>query len=306
VKSILTGTDDAKIIKRLHSMDIAENWKKAFSIDVGDNFKRLGFIDYLQCNATGFKWYSPHDAAGGAELYEQLQKYDWYYMKNKWEFSVALDLIKEVNSVLEVGVGEGHFLSAARNAGFNVQGVELNPKGAEKARSLGFHVYEKMLQDIPLATEKRFDVICSFQVLEHVPDPNIFLNGMISLLRPGGRIILSVPNAAVMRSIDPNNQDLLNQPPHHMGHWDEGVFRALECYLPLKVKSVHLEPLADYHIGWFITGYLRNLLSPLGKNISRLLVNRFSTLPLQWLMRAGFKKFCKGHTLLVELEHCPK
>jgi SAM-dependent methyltransferase len=173
-------------------------------------------------------------------------------------------------------------------------------------RSLGFAVHQLMLHDLSETTSERFDAICSFQVLEHVSNPREFLDGMIGVLRPGGTIILSVPNAAVMRKIDPDNQDLLNQPPHHMGHWDEDALRALERLLPLKVRSVHREPLASYHIGWMVNGYLRGLLSPLGKTTSRLLVNRYSTLPLQWLMRAGMSRFFPGHTLLVEFQYQPK
>ena len=38
------------------------------------------------------------------------------------------------------------------------------------------------------------------------------------------------------------------------------------------------------------------------KVYTRLLINRYSTLPLQWILKAGLRKFLPGHTLLVELE----
>lgn len=303
--SILTRTDDARLITRLDTNEIADRWQKVLAIDIGDDFRRLGYIEYLECNLTGFRWYSPPQAAGGATLYEQLERFDWYYMSDKWEFSKALSLLTGCTSVLEVGVGEGYFLRAAREFGFDVQGVELNPKAAGRARALGFQVHELTLHELSNRIIDRFDAICSFQTLEHVPDPRVFLEGMMSMLRPGGKLILSVPNAAVMRKIDPQNKDLLNQPPHHMGHWDEGVFRALERLFPLKVRSVHKEPLASYHIGWMLNGYLRNRLSLLGETISCFLINRYSTLPLQLLMRAGLRRFFPGHTLLVEFEYQP-
>lgn len=305
MKSILTRNNDARVIARLDSADIAKKWQESLSIDVGENFKNLGKIEYLECDVTGFRWYSPSHAAGGPKLYEQLEKFDWYYMREKWEFTLALKLLEGVKTVLEIGVGEGNFLRSARSSGFHIQGVELNPKGAERARYLGFEVHEKMLDDLGKNIGDRFDAICSFQVLEHVPDPFTFIQGMIGLLRPGGKIILSVPNAGVMRKIDPKNYDLLNQPPHHMGHWDENVFRSLEQLLPLKLRSVHKEPLASYHIGWMVNGFLRNKLSFLGKTIPRFLINRFTTLPLQWAMRAGLSRLFPGHTLLVEFEYLP-
>ena len=303
--SVLTGKDDAISLGKLDAKEISQKWQNSLGVDVGSMFRNLAAIEYWSCPTTGFCWYSPPEAAGGGELYMQLEKFDWYYMEDKWEFSAALDLLKEASAVLEVGVGEGHFLQAARSRGHSGYGVELNPQCAARVRAMDFEIHELMLDELKETTDKRFDAICAFQVLEHVPDPREFFEGMMGMLKPGGKMVLSVPNAAVMRKIDPHNQGLLNQPPHHMGHWDENVFRALEHFLPVRVRSVHREPLATYHVGWIVTGYLRNFLSPFGKTISRLLVNRYSTLPLQWLVRAGFRKYLPGHTLLVELEYSP-
>jgi len=303
--SILTGQDNVRLLARHTSHEISEEWKKQLLIDVGDDFRNLGPIEYWECPITNIRWYTPEEAAGGCELYAQLENFDWYYMSDKWEFSAALSLLPFPASILEVGVGEGHFLQSAREHKHTVQGVELNPKGAKRARRLGFQVYELSLDDLSKQTNERFDAICSFQVLEHVPNPYKFLEGMISLLKPGGKMILSVPNSAVMRKIDPQNIGLLNQPPHHMSHWDESVFRALEELLPLKVKSVHREPLASYHVAGVVTGYLRNIFFQQGITIPRFLVNRYTTLPIQWLMLLGVRNFFPGHTLLVELEYQP-
>jgi len=303
--SSLTGKDNAILLATMNPRAVAEQWLTSMSIDVGDEFRKLRSIEYWECPVTKFRWYSPEAAAGGGGLYAQLEKFDWYYMEDKWEFTKALDLLNTSSAILEVGVGEGHFLRRASERGHSVQGVELNRKGAERARLLGFQIYERTLGQLKNETDQRYDAICSFQVLEHVPKPREFLEGMIGLLKPNGKMILSVPNAAVMRKIDPQNKGLLNQPPHHMGHWDEGVFRSIESLLPVTVKSVHFEPLASYHVGWFVNGYLTGLLSPLGKTIRRVLVNHYSTLPLQWLMRAGLRKSVSGHTLLVEFEYQP-
>ncbi len=305
MKSPFTGKDDAVLLEQRNPNDIAEKWREKFAVDVGQKFKSLGAIEYWFCEATGFHWYTPLEAAGEGELYSQLERFDWYYMSDKWEFSIALNLLDGAKSVLEVGVGDGYFLQQVREQGHTIQGVELNPEAAKRVKELGFEVHELMLHELSEQTDERVDAICSFQVLEHVPDPREFFEGMISMLKPGGRMILSVPNAAVYRRLDPDNQDLLNQPPHHMSHWDEGVFRALENYMPLRLRSVYREPLASYHVRWMVIGYLQYLLSPLGKKLPRLLINRYSTLPLQWIMHLGMKNLFPGHTLLVELEYQP-
>jgi 2-polyprenyl-3-methyl-5-hydroxy-6-metoxy-1,4-benzoquinol methylase len=306
MNSMLTGRSNALRLYSINTDEISVKWKNSFSIDVGEEFRKLGSLEYWHCETTGFRWYTPMEAAGGLELYVQLEKFDWYYKREKWEFSAALSLISKNESILEVGVGEGYFLQSAKKDNFtNLVGVELNPRAAGRARQLGFTVHELPLKHLSEVNPERFDVICSFQVLEHVPDPREFLEGMIGMLRPGGRLILSVPNAQVMRWIDPACQDLLNSPPHHMGHWDEQCFRALEKILPLEVQSVHREPLAGNHVKWIMTGYLRSLFSPLGVLIPRLLFNRYTLLPFELLLRAGLGRFFYGHTLLVEIVYKP-
>lgn len=302
--SVLTGKDEAILLSKLDPLVISEKWKNSYGIDVGSKFRNLTSIDYWKCPSTGFCWFTPHEAAGGGELYSQLESFNWYYMKDKWEFTAALDLLNISSVVLEVGVGEGYFLQAARSQGHTVQGVEMNPKAAARVRQMDFEIHELMLDDLKEKTGPRYDAICAFQVLEHVSNPRRFLESMLEMLKPNGKIILSVPNAAVMRKIDPFSEDLFNQPPHHMGHWDEDIFRSLQHFLPLVVQSVHFEPLASYHVSWVVKGYLQNLLSPWGKTFTKFVVNRYSTLPLQWLVH-GFRKYIPGHTLLVELEYLP-
>ena len=75
---------------------------------------------------------------------------------------------------------------------------------------MGFDIYELMLDELKKKTDQRFDVICAFQVLEHISNPREFLEDIISLLRPSGKILLAVPNSAVMKKIDPQNDNLLN------------------------------------------------------------------------------------------------
>jgi 2-polyprenyl-3-methyl-5-hydroxy-6-metoxy-1,4-benzoquinol methylase len=302
MKSILSKNSEAIFIKSINPKEIVKKWINNLEIELGDEFKNLNSIDYFQCPDTGFCWYEPKEAAGTSNLYEQLEKFDWYYMEEKWEFTMALNLINQQSKILEVGAGGGHFLRRAVKKNHFVHGTELNQKRTVKMRSLGFEIKELTMNQLKEKTNEQYDVICAFQVLEHVSNPLEFISDMISLLNTGGKIILSVPNAEVMKKIDPYNEDLLNQPPHHMGHWDKNVFYALEKLLPFKVKSFHYEPLASYHISWVTTQYLRNKILFLGKTFSRLLVNHYTTLPLQFFLHLGIKKYIRGHTLLVELE----
>jgi len=105
--SALTRKDNALKLAEMNPQVISQNWQSSMAVDVGAGFRKLDAIEYWKCPETGFCWYSPPDAAGGGELYAQLEKFDWYYMEDKWEFSAALDLFNDASAVLEVGVGRG-------------------------------------------------------------------------------------------------------------------------------------------------------------------------------------------------------
>jgi len=307
--SPLTGRSDTQLIRKLSAKTISKQWMEQLGVDVGKDFIDLPSIEHWRCDTTGLEWYYPQQAAGQGELYSQLESFDWYYMPEKWEFHTALDLLNKNESVLEVGVGEGYFLSAASKNGIHVSGIELNPSAAARARARGFEIYETDLASLAETTGQKYDVICSFQVLEHVSDPRKFLNGMLGLLRPGGRLILSVPNAAVMRTIDPEYENLFDQPPHHVSHWDEHVFRALDGLLPLRVCRVIREPLQLYHIDWFVRSYAnskwKKIFTKDNDVIRRMFINRFTLLPIRLILAVGLRRLIPGHTLLVELESSP-
>jgi len=188
-----------------------------------------------------------------------------------------------------------------KKKGFSPECVEMNRESIKKLKNLGFKIHDKEIHQ--LKKKNNYDIIFSFQVLEHIPNPKNFIKDIIKLLKPGGKLVFAVPNSKVIRKIDPCNETLLNNPPHHMGHWDKDVFEACTKFFPLKIKAFYYEPLASYHVKWFVINYLRNFLSPIGKILSKIIINSYSTLPLQLLLKLGLRKYFKGHTLLVEFEY---
>lgn len=304
--SPLSGSQNCLLIKEVKASCISARWRDELGLDWSPPCVS-SVIQYWLDKDTGLYFYSPAEMAGEASLYKQLQCFPWYYMESKWEFSEAVSILKSrtclgESRILEVGVGAGHFLEQARAVGFDVTGIELNPDGAASARAKGFTVFEQDLAALKTENLDYWDAICSFQVLEHLPNPRQFLEQCLELLKPGGLLILSVPNAAVTRHLDPIRNDLLDQPPHHMSHWDQGVFRSLESLLQIKLINVRFEPLATYHFNWFFGSLSRVLRSKVGTLGSKAVLNRF-TLPLtRKILEMGFSRLVKGHTLLVCLE----
>lgn len=297
--SPLNGLPNTEKIRDIDPRLIAERWRQELGVNVGEEFESLSVIEHWRCNTTHFEWYEPAFSAGTGALYAQLQKFDWYYMPDKWEFRAALELFHSGSRLLEIGVGPGFFLNAARNLGLEGAGIELNPAAAAVARNSGFDIYEEDVNTLAGKLGPVFDGVCAFQVLEHIPNPLPLLKGMLDLLRPGGKLALSVPNAAFHRFIDPDHIGLLDQPPHHVSHWDAFVFRQLENIFSVRTLAVKREPLQPYHVDWVVS----SIVGQLHKSIAgRLLANRLTINFAKRLLKLGLRKLIPGHSLLVVFE----
>ena len=99
--------------------------------------------------------------------------------------------------VLDVGCGAGWYLRICKQLGAEAFGIEPSPFGAQRCREAGLSVFNGTVDDYLAqhGTQRQFDVITANHVLEHAPDPVQTLQGMKSLLAPGGLLWISVPNA---------------------------------------------------------------------------------------------------------------
>jgi 2-polyprenyl-3-methyl-5-hydroxy-6-metoxy-1,4-benzoquinol methylase len=111
-----------------------------------------------------------------------------------WKIRLALiDGPAHGRTLLDVGVGDGQFLTVARAAGFACLGTELSQNGANRARAEGHEVRVGQLNEIDLGG-REFDVVTMWHVLEHVPNPGETLDQIWKALRPGGQFLVAVPN----------------------------------------------------------------------------------------------------------------
>lgn len=99
---------------------------------------------------------------------------------------------REPSRVLDVGCSDGSFGALARARGHTVVGVDIVKHDGVAERLDGF-VEADLNAPMP-DTGERFDVVVAADVLEHVIDPARLLGEITERLRPGGTILVSVPN----------------------------------------------------------------------------------------------------------------
>jgi 2-polyprenyl-3-methyl-5-hydroxy-6-metoxy-1,4-benzoquinol methylase len=102
--------------------------------------------------------------------------------------------LKSSDRVLEVGSSTGYFLYSLRARVAEIQGLELNKQEAHYATAIrGVPTLDLPLEQSNLP-HNYYDHICLFQVLEHAPNPMVFLQNLRPFLRTGGKIHIEVPN----------------------------------------------------------------------------------------------------------------
>ena len=282
------------MIDQVDANRLVGRWRTRLEIDIAPELEHVDHISEFECPSCGLLFHSPA-AAGSAELYRQLQAHPWYYSGEKWEDRQALADIPRRSAVLEVGCGFGSFLELVRKKRHaEVSGIDLNEAAVEVARELERPVAEADICDLAAQGSAQFDIICAFQVLEHVPNPRRFLQACVALLKPGGRLCIGVPNNDGYLGKQPFEDALLNHPPHHITRWSARSLMSLAALFPLKLRRLSFEPLEEIHVPEYLTAQLDSV-GPLGRlNIVRSRGGRLCSIAL---CKLGLRHLLRGHTV---------
>lgn len=124
-----------------------------------------------------------------------------HQLTKKKIFNRRISLIREQfgnirgKKVMEVGCATGDMLYALKSQGADVRGVEISEYAASLARKRGLDVTAGKIEEYVAGTDKTFDLVVAFEVIEHVGSPKRFLKTLAGLVRSaGGTIILDTPN----------------------------------------------------------------------------------------------------------------
>jgi SAM-dependent methyltransferase len=153
---------------------------------------------------------------------------------------LARELTPPPARLLDAGAGRGRFVAAARRSGFDAFGIELSSRGTEAAAAIGAPVQRASIETAEIAASS-LDTVSLWHVLEHLIDPATALDRIGSWLRPGGGLLVGVPNLdSVQARIGGERWYHLDVPRHRVHFTPAGLHAMLRRHRFEVVRTEHV------------------------------------------------------------------
>jgi len=159
---------------------------------------------YVKCSSCNMVYLNPVFTA------EELTKYyqsnysveseivetdddDFYSTIYNQGLDSVLKEAQSFTSVLDIGCSSGAFLDLAAKRGLKTIGIELNESEFRLAERKGHETYNDSLENIDF--KQKIDIVCMWDVFEHIKNGEVCLNTIKNILSKNGRIFLQIPSS---------------------------------------------------------------------------------------------------------------
>ena len=248
----LSGSSQVVLVEKVASQKLAKLYEKNLGDNILSEFNDVSEIGFYHCPESDLKFFHP-SITGSESFYEKLQKFSWYYLDDKEEYEYASSYIKPGDKVLEIGCGKGVF--AEKITAKEYVGLEFSKLAQEWAAQRNITVLNESIEEHSMNNAEEYDLVCSFQVLEHIADIQSFIKASIRCLKPGGLLIYSVPRSdCFIASVKKNS--ILNMPPHHVSWWSSKSMQYISQFFDLELVDLHYEKLAKVHTRWYVSSVI--------------------------------------------------
>lgn len=217
-----------------------------------DNTVSKKEFQVVACDACGFHFTNPQPSEEELGAYYESEDYvshsdsskgvvNWMYQKvRSFTLKKKLALVNRLSAkgnLLDVGCGTGYFLATCKNDGWKTTGIEPSAQARKVAHDQhGLDVFdEPQLNQLP---EHSFDVISLWHVLEHVPHLQQRVEELRRLLKPGGVLIIAVPNRTSYDAEFYGRNWAAWDVPRHLWHFSPDDIKRLFGQHEMDVKEI--------------------------------------------------------------------
>jgi SAM-dependent methyltransferase len=146
-------------------------------------FYNKEFEKFMDSRTPGKSWLTPED----------------HIELNRLTFERRLEYLSPYitsgNSVLDIGSSSGFMLLPLAEKGMDVWGIEPSGYFSDFSKKKGINTYNSLDSLTAHKGDKKFDLVMSFFVMEHVPDPSVFVKQCLELKKDSGKVIIEIPSA---------------------------------------------------------------------------------------------------------------
>ncbi len=160
--------------------------------------------------------------------------------------------------ILDVGCGRGDFLQLMKDRGWTPTGLELDERVESHGKRVGMDLRAGSLDSVRFP-DNHFDAVTFWHVFEHMRNPGWVLKECRRILKPGGVLLISVPNIGSLQARLSGKHWFHLDPPFHLYHYSLANLKKLiedSSFKTLKVKHFSLE--------YNPYGYIQSIFNSLG------------------------------------------
>ncbi len=210
------------------SIDLLATTPQPSSDELGSYYESEDYISHTDSSRSWFE-----------KIYQFIKK-----TAIQQKLKLVLAQQKNKGILLDIGCGTGDFLAAAKSSGWQVKGYEPN----EKARKIALQKDVELTDSTEDLKDNSVDVITMWHVLEHVPDVKAQITELKRLVKPGGTIIIAVPNYKSFDAHHYQNHWAAYDVPRHLWHFSKKSIQSL--FAAQGLELVQVKPM------WFDSFYV--------------------------------------------------
>ncbi len=224
-----------------------------------------------ECNQCKFRFTANPPSAADVGKYYENENYISHSNTNKGLVAKLYHIVRHImlrrkhrlltrlspgNKVLDVGSGTGYFLNYLQQNGFIVQGVEMSDSARDfSIQQFGLDVRKTMdeIEDVG-----QFNSITLWHVLEHLYDPDIYMQHFKKLLQADGTLMIALPNHDSYDGKKYESYWAAYDVPRHLWHFKPDTFKRFADNNGFTITKKYMMPFDPFYNSILSEKYKQN------------------------------------------------